>query len=108
MRTLSALFFSFLVASCSMLDTHAIDPDAKAVRLYQDEAYVAQCQLINEVIGSQGTWYTFLFISNKALTQGAVNDIKNQAGDLGANTVHIYDSFIFATSVTILGLAYQC
>nr|WP_255725103.1 DUF4156 domain-containing protein [Photobacterium sp. OFAV2-7] len=60
------------------------------------------------VIGSEGRWYSYLFISNRALTKGALNDLKNQAAQRGANTVDLYHPQAFGTSVTLLGNAYDC
>jgi len=60
------------------------------------------------IIGSEGSWYSFWFISNRALTDGALNDMKNQAAQRGANTVDLYSPQDFGTSVTLLGNAYDC
>ena len=66
------------------------------------------CTYIGEVVGSEGHWYTYLFISNTNLTQGAINDLKNKARDVSANTVIVHKNIDFATSVTLLGQAYSC
>ncbi|MDO6679581.1 DUF4156 domain-containing protein [Pseudomonadota bacterium] len=66
------------------------------------------CQLKGPIIGSQGHWYDYLFISNKDLTQGAINQLRNEALTLGANTVYLLKPQSFTTSVTILGNAYNC
>ncbi|RHW77806.1 DUF4156 domain-containing protein [Colwellia sp. RSH04] len=106
-KTLS-LFLVLLLSSCSLLEIKKIKPGDEIVRLYSDEEKVRDCIFINEVIGTQGHWYDFLFISNKSLTQGAINDLKSQARDLGANSVHIHTNMAFQTSVTLLGQAYKC
>ena len=67
-----------------------------------------KCKKLGEVIGSEGRWFNFLFISNKLLTQGALNDIKNQAHKIGADKVVVHKKLDFQTSVTILGQAYDC
>lgn len=91
--------------------------DSDVVRLYflkhvVDKAVIAQfdrdCTHIGEVIGSEGHWYTYLFISNTNLAQGAINDLKNRAHDMGANTVIVFQNISFVTSVTLLGQAYTC
>ncbi len=66
------------------------------------------CIHSGEVIGSEGHWYTCLFISNSNRTQGAINDLRNRAHDMGANTVIVHDNIRFATSTTLPGLADNC
>lgn len=65
------------------------------------------CTHLGEVIGGEGDWYTWLFISNANLTQDALNDMKNLAHAMGADTVIVYRNIGFATSVTLLGQAYD-
>ena len=103
-----SLLFTITLSSCSFLEVNKIKPGNEVVRLYSDEEKVRNCTFINEVIGTQGHWYDYLFISNKNLTQGAINDLKSQARELGANSVHIHTNMAFKTSVTILGQAYRC
>ena len=78
------------------------------MRLYDDYTAVKTCQFVSEVIGTEGHWYNYLFISNRDLTQGAVNDLKNRTYASGANAVHVHTNMFFTTSVTILGQAYLC
>lgn len=66
------------------------------------------CIAKGTVIGSEGSWYSFWFISNRDLMDGALNDIKNQATERGANTVDLNSPQPFGTSVTLLGNAYAC
>lgn len=92
--------------------------DSEVVRLYflqhvVDKSVIADfdrdCTHIGEVIGSEGHWYTYLFISNTNLTRGALNDMKNNAYAMGANAVIVYNYISnFVTSVTFLGQAYYC
>ena len=108
-KFLSVLLIVFLPA-CSLLEINKIKPGDEAVRLYADTEIelIRSCTFIDEVIGSQGHWYDYLLISNRNLTQGAINDLKSQARALGANSVHIHTNMAFQTSVTILGQAYKC
>ncbi len=102
----------FVASSCS--HENYKNPDNKPVRLiFKTELNIVaadkpECQYIGEVIGSEGHWYTYLFVSNIDLTQGALNDIYNKANDLGANVVFISDDLGFTTSVTFYGQAYNC
>ncbi|MCL1066744.1 DUF4156 domain-containing protein [Shewanella olleyana] len=86
-------------------------PDAKTEEvavLWSEQGDMDVCQLKGTLIGSQGHWYDYIFISNKDLTQGAVNQLRNEAKQLGANTVFLYKPKAFATSVTLLANAYVC
>jgi hypothetical protein len=67
-----------------------------------------QCKSLGEVIGSEGRWYSYLFFSNRLMIQGALNDIRNRAYEIGANKVVVYKNIDFMTSVTIVGQAYNC
>lgn len=102
------LFLILLLSSCSLLEINKIKPGDEIIRLHADVNRVRDCTFIGEVIGTQGHWYDFLFISNKDLTQGAINDLKSQAREIGANSVHVHANMGFQTSVTILGQAYNC
>ncbi|MBT8133350.1 MAG: DUF4156 domain-containing protein [Gammaproteobacteria bacterium] len=106
-------FLVIIVASCSNLAQK--NPDNKPVRLihkYEVNVLTAgeapDCRYLGEVIGSEGHWYTYLFISNRKLIQGAINDLHNSANAIGANVVYISDNIDFTTSVTFYGQAYDC
>ncbi len=75
-----------LLSSCTNIIR--TNEDSESVRLYflkqvVDKSLIAElerdCTHLGEVIGSEGHWYTYLFISNVNLTQGALNDMKNKA-----------------------------
>ena len=112
-RLFNCLIIALLITSCSAKNQK--NPDNKPVRLiFKNELGIVaadstpDCRYLGEVVGSEGHWYTYLFISNKDLTQGALNDIYNKANDLGANVVFISDNIHFVTSVTFYGQAYHC
>ena len=96
------------LASCSILDTHQLVNHANNVKIYDDFDQVKHCQYMGELVGSEGRWYTFFFISNTDLTLGSIADLKNKAIDIGANSIHIEEHMDFNTSVTFLGHAYKC
>jgi len=109
----TCLLVALSLSSCS--HENVKHPDNKPVRLiFKYELGIVapdttpECRYLGEVIGSEGHWYTYLFISNTDLTQGALNDIYNKANALGANVVFISDNIHFVTSVTFYGQAYNC
>lgn len=97
-----------LLSACSVLEIEQVTEDDNSVNLYTEYQSVKNCLFIDEVIGSQGTWYDYWFISNKNLTRGAVNDLKNEAKRTKANAVLVHSDMRFNTSVTLLGQAYNC
>ena len=106
-KALPFLYCLFL-SSCSLIEITEPHQGADAVRLYDSYDQIENCQYIMEVIGTEGHWYNYLFISNRDLTQGAVNDLKNRIQRLGGNAAHVHTNMSFATSVTILAQAYEC
>lgn len=66
------------------------------------------CVEIGVVYGSEGHWYDFWFIDNALLTEGALNQIRNQALIHGGDTVLIYPATSFSTSVTMMANTYRC
>ncbi|MCW8328122.1 DUF4156 domain-containing protein [Photobacterium sp. SDRW27] len=97
---------SLLLMGCETTELYS---HSENVRIRWDASErLESCIDKGTVIGSEGSWYSFWFISNKALTDGALNDLKNQAAELGANTVDLYSPKPFGTSVTLMGNAYHC
>lgn len=107
-KKLIFLVSCFVLASCSMLNTHQLDKNANHVKIYDDFDQVKHCQYMGELVGSEGSWYTFFFISNTDLTLASIADLKNKAIGIGANSIHIEEHMGFNTSVTFLGHAYEC
>lgn len=80
------------------------------------------CKYLGEVTGNQGNFFTGAWTSNKNLEVGARNDMRNQAGKLGANYVQIvtsrggntgsygaqYGGSLEQTNVIYTGNAYRC
>ena len=117
MNKLIQLFCVFplvlVISACaSVVEKHA---NNKPIRLIQKNEIAIinhekepDCDYLGEVIGTEGHWYNYLFISNRNLVQGALNDLYNNAGAMGANVVFISDDVSFSTSVTFYGQTYNC
>lgn len=105
------LIFSLSIVSCSVIQNM---PEAENVRLVFNKEFdqavlrVSDCRYLGNVIGSEGHWYSFIFISNSDLTEGALNDMRNDAYRMGANIVYVDGDIGFGTSVTFYGQAYHC
>ena len=111
-KTYLIILLVFIIASCSTVQKN---PDNKPVRLIQKNELnivlsekTPDCRYLGEIIGTEGHWYNYLFISNRKLTQAAINDLYNRANSKGANVVFISDNISFTTSVTFYGQAYHC
>jgi hypothetical protein len=101
-----------LVSSCAVTP---LLPDTEPVRIiFHNElpglskTSLSDCDYLGTVISSEGHWYDFIYISNADLSRGSLNDMHNQASQMGANIVYIDNNIDFKTSVTFLGQAYRC
>jgi len=102
------LLTSLLLSSCTLLQTQQLHDNTRQINVISNYEQIRGCRYISELVGSEGHWYTFFFISNTELTHASINDLKNQASDVGANTVYVEEHMGFGTSVTFLGQAYYC
>lgn len=73
------------------------------------------CKMLGEVVGSQGNAFSGDFTSDTTLMQGARNDLRNKAAELGANVVQIQNTLnsthpysAGAIKSTIVGVAFAC
>jgi len=94
-----------LLASCSVVH---LKEEAKHVEFAASPDELGSCDYVGEFIGSEGHWYTFLFLANRTLMQSATDDMRNRAAEKGANTLYLEQPQNFASSVTLLGLGYRC
>lgn len=94
-----------LLASCSVVQ---LKEEARHVEFAESPAEMASCEYLGQVTGSEGHWYSYLFLSNRTLVQSALDDLRNRAAEKGANNVFIGWPHDFTTSVTMYGLAYRC
>ncbi len=75
------------------------------------------CQYISSITGNQGNFVSGAVTSNKNLEQGAMNDLRNKAANLGANYVQMlgnrsgvtgHNGGQRQTNVIYTGNAYKC
>jgi hypothetical protein len=99
-------FIPLLLLACS---TTPLKKEAKSIRIFFNAEEVKECEYLGEVIGSKGHWYSSWLISNRSLARGAMNDLKNSAQRIGADSIFIPTNLLlFKTSVTFIGQAYNC
>ncbi|TKF73278.1 MULTISPECIES: DUF4156 domain-containing protein [Vibrio] len=107
-KELIALAMSGALLGCTT-PTSLPHSDADKVQMdYHGVINIEQCEYKGEVTGSEGHWYNYLFFQNDTLIQGAMNELKSNAIELGADTVIFTLPQHFSTSVTMLGTAYLC
>jgi len=95
-----------LLAGCRTIQ---VRPEAEPIPVHFDIEAVRGCTYLGEVVGSEGHWYTYLFLANERMTRAAVNDMRNKASARGADAVYVPAlTLVFSTSVTILGQAFRC
>ena len=109
-KTSLIILIGTFISSCAPVQLH---PDNKPVRLvFHNEIMLSKitpdCDYMGPITSSYGHWYNYLFISNTDLTNGAIDDMYNIANKRGANVIYINNNIDFATSVTLLGQAYDC
>ncbi|MFT7682057.1 MAG: hypothetical protein ACI935_001527 [Moritella dasanensis] len=107
-KTLFIFITALTLTSCSLFDIQPLDDTTNVIKIYDAYQHLEQCTFVDELVGSEGTWYNYLFISNKDLTLGSIHDLKNQANIIGANAIHIQYNLSFTTSVTFFAQAYDC
>ncbi len=102
---LNCSLFLLLLNSCA----HTLGEDAASVDVHYSLAEKSDCDYVGDVIGSDGNFFTFMFVSNVGLTRGALNDIRHKTLAMGGDTVFILRSQLnYNTSTTFVGSAYRC
>ena len=75
------------------------------------------CKFLGQVNGTQGNFFTGGWTSNRNLEQGAQNDMRNKAANLGGNYVQLItnrasstggSNNLQQTGVTTIGNVYRC
>ncbi|ASI88801.1 DUF4156 domain-containing protein [Vibrio mediterranei] len=108
-RGLGALTALVVLQGCSTPANQLSSPQAERVEVRLDATMdVSSCAWKGDITGSEGRWYSSIFYGNDALARGAMNDIKNHASELEADTVLLLSPLDFQTSVTLIGSAYRC
>ena len=86
-KILFIFFLSFVLSGCS---TTQLIKSADSLNIVFDKSAIKKCKILGEVIGSEGHWYNYLFITNSNLAQGALNDIRNKAQKMGGQTLSLF------------------
>ena len=100
------------LAGCS---ARPLKPEATSVMIVINKPDTARCQYLGEITGSPGNWVADDYTSNEVLMVGASNDLRNQAYEMGGNTIHLQQvddssawNILGTTSISITGLVYHC
>ena len=98
----------FTLSSCAIIEIHQVYDTAANIRIYNTDTQPKDCEFIADVVGSEGHWYSSIYIANSDLVLGALSDVKNQTADVKGDTAVINDTLLFATSVTVYAQAFDC
>lgn len=98
-----------LLAGCA---AKAINPNAQQVRIL-DKVPENKCKYIGEAIGSQGNFFTGAYTTDENLQQGALNELKNKAANMGGNAIVLVSNQAGLTqgsqrNITSVGNVYSC
>jgi len=86
-----------------------LEDGAESVKIYFSLDEHLKCDYMGDVVGSDGTFLSFWFMSNDNLTRGALNDIRNEARIIGGDTAFIFrDQLKYTTSTTFVASVYRC
>lgn len=76
MRRLLLGLFVVLLSGCTM-PSHLTHAQSQDVHIRIDAQFNPdRCEYKGEVTGSEGHWYNYIFMTNDAMMQGAMNDLK--------------------------------
>jgi hypothetical protein len=111
-RAFKYTFAFFCLLGASACKTSDLTPAAANVAAGRSAAGTG-CKPLKYLTGKGGGTFGGGFISNEDLIEYALNDLRNQASELGANYVQhdppqLGSGDGTTTSVTITGTAYQC
>lgn len=124
MKLIKVCAVSLLAAAVVGCASQALNPQAAHVIVSPNGAPKG-CKYAGQVVSNQGDFFTGAWTSNRNLEEGAMNDMKNQAANLGANYVQLINSragntgsissyngdfsgSMQETNVTNIGNAYIC
>jgi hypothetical protein len=108
-RTLFLILINSLFLLLLNCCAHSLENNAASVDVYYSLAEKTNCDYVGDVIGSDGNYLTFLFISNTDLTRGALNNIRNNAMAMGGDSVFILrEKLQYSTTTTFVGSVYSC
>ncbi|BBM64079.1 hypothetical protein VA249_07250 [Vibrio alfacsensis] len=96
------------IGGCATPTTQPLEQSSMVEMRIDSQFNPTQCEYISEITGSEGHWYSYLFYTNDAMMQGAMNDLKNTAMKIGADTVFMISPQDFVTSFSVIGIAYRC
>lgn len=107
-KTLLIITLLCLLSACTAPSNY-LRPEAFNVEVkFSNNTDTKGCTWLGEVYGSEGHWYSYLLFTNKAMVEGAINQMKNNAQTLGANMINMTSSAYFITSYIAYGSAYYC
>ncbi|SMY32046.1 hypothetical protein PMAL9190_00328 [Photobacterium malacitanum] len=101
----SMLASTLLLSGCVTFPT----PESNQVDvIWDDVKAIENCQRLGIVYGSEGHFYDYWFHADKDMVWGTLNQMRSKAAELGGDTIYLYQSLDFSSSVTMFANAYLC
>ena len=115
-KNFNILALLVLIGGCAAIE---LSPEANQIEVVSEKP--KNCKYLGQVKGNQGNFFTGGWTSNANLEEGAMNDMRNKAVKLGADTIYIltnragqtgsssqYGGSSSQTSTVLIGNAYKC
>lgn len=80
----------------------------KVTVVWDDVRMIENCDLIQPVYGSEGSFYDFWLHADKNMLWGTLNQMRIQTAEIGGDVMYLFRPLGFTSSVTLLGNAYAC
>jgi len=113
-KFINLMLTSFLIAAVGCA-ANQVMTQARGVEIIDEKPDKTKCIFLDEVVGTQGNWFTGDFTSLENLVAGARNELRNEAYKLGGNIVYIEDMknpnawwSLGTTNTIVLGKVYKC
>lgn len=95
-----------MILLCSGCVTVRLSPDGEMVRLTSNPEVVRNCKYVGQVKGSDHM--NGGLAGQGAAEENAMREIRNNAAEMRANTVHILNVTTGTSGSAVRGEAYQC
>ncbi|MDC0535988.1 DUF4156 domain-containing protein [Francisellaceae bacterium] len=99
------ILLTIFMTGCSWIPADKLTSDAAKHVIISIDTPHENCRFIGNIFGSQGNWISGFFTSNLDISLGAINNLRNEAADNGAN--YVYFGQLYASDVSILRGAFD-
>ena len=98
MKKYRMILLPLIFTSCASKNPNALTSEGRSVNIIKTRMAPKSCEALGKVEG----------INDMGVIDISRNIARNQAGDLGANSLLIKDEVINGKNASVLGIAYNC